>query len=185
MTGVYTVPEFGPSDLMVTPREGTRRIKTEDGRSSFYEGHQFRGFKVLSLPASGQYVIKIVVPINGILQNVAMSVHAGDVTLSTRGGGTEGGVFTAEVPIFAKNRMIGTPAYDRQFLITGGGTQTGGVEVDNMRVIAASATGQRQSVSTSIDERGVEPGTYYWVFINNGNGTAEVNFSAWWSEHPY
>ena len=38
----YTIQDFGPSDVMTTAKEGSRRIKVEDGNSSFYEGQPSR-----------------------------------------------------------------------------------------------------------------------------------------------
>ena len=184
MTGVYTIPDLGPSDLTTTPRENTRRFKVEEQLTSFAEGRQFRAFYNTSIANNQSFVVKVVAPVNGILQNVSMVLHSGDVTLSTRAGGTEGGIFIEDVPTFPKNRQTTALPYTRQFVLSSGGTQTGGIEVDNVRLVVAGATAQRQSVSTNIEERGVQPGVYYWVFTNASNATADVNFSAWWGEYP-
>jgi hypothetical protein len=59
MTGVYTVPDFGPSDLMTGEREGTRRIATDSQPSSFKDNRQYRFFDELAaVPSTSQLVYK-------------------------------------------------------------------------------------------------------------------------------
>lgn len=34
----YTIPDFGPSDLLTSSREGTRRLRVDVAQAGFFEG---------------------------------------------------------------------------------------------------------------------------------------------------
>lgn len=189
----YTIPDFGPSDLLTSNREKYRRVRVDLAQTGFFEGREFRTFKELSIAAGATLVIRITVPVNTILQHVGLVLDAGSIKLRTVSGGTPAGSFSEALPILSKNNMSGgafpappLPLYSAQNLLESGGTAlTGGVDIDVLRLVVANASGQASSVGGNQDDaRGVGPGTYYWVFNNFGNGTATGVFSSFWEERP-
>ena len=189
----YTIQDFGPSDLLTSNRYKYRRIRVDLAQTGFFEGREFRTFKELNIPQGQTVVMRINVPVNTILQSVALTLDAGSVKLRTVAGGTPVGAFTENMPVIAKNTMTGgefpappLPLYLPQDTVNYGATGlTGGVDIDVIRMVVANASGQAQTVGAAVDDsRGVGPGTYYWVFTNFGNGTATGVFSSFWEERP-
>ena len=189
----YTVQDFGPSDLLTSSRYKYRRIRVDLAQTGFFEGREFRTFKELNIPQGQTVVMRINVPVNTILQSVALTLDAGSVKLRTVAGGTPVGSFTENMPVIAKNTMTGgefpappMPLYLPQDTVNYGATGlTGGVDIDVIRMVVANASGQAQTVGAAVDDsRGVGPGTYYWVFTNFGTGAATGVFSSFWEERP-
>lgn len=183
----FTAIEF-PHDTMTSQREGFRRLRVDIGQTAFFEGREFRTFRDLSIPSGGTYTAKVIVPVNTILFNVSLTVDNGTLRLDTIAGAvTETTPFTEQFSIFGKNLMssIRQPPYVRQNNILGGGDITGGTIIDTTRLVAATATSQQATVGGQIaDERGVAPGTYYWKFTNQSNGTVAGTFHCFWEERP-
>lgn len=182
-----------PRDLYTSSKETYRRFRVDVAQTGFFEGHEFRTFKELSIASGATLVLRIVVPVNTILQGVTLHLDAGSVKLRTVSGGTPTGTFAETLPVIPKNTMTGgvfpappTPLYMAQNVITSGATAlAGGVDIDILRLVVANASGQASSVGAAVDDsRGVGPGTYYWVFNNFGNGTATGVFSSFWEERP-
>ena len=46
----WTVPDFGPSDLLTSEREKYRRVRVDVGQTGFFDGREFRTFKEISIP---------------------------------------------------------------------------------------------------------------------------------------
>lgn len=189
----WTIPDFGPADLLTSQREKYRRARVDIGQTGFFEGREFRTFREISIASGATLVIRIAVPVNTILQNVRLSLDAGSIKLRTVSGGEPIGTFGVTLPIIPKNTMTGgqfpappLPLYLAQNVIESGATAlTGGVDIDVLRIVVANASGQAQSVGAVVDDsRGVGPGTYYWVFTNFGTGTATGVFSSFWEERP-
>lgn len=181
------------SFLMTSGRDKYGRMRVDVGQTGFFEGREFRTFKELSIAQGQSVVMRINVPVNTILQSVALTLDAGSVKLRTVAGGTPVGSFTENMPVIAKNTMTGgefpappLPVYVAQDTVNYGATGlTGGVDIDVIRMVVANASGQAQTVGAAVDDsRGVGPGTYYWVFTNFGNGTATGVFSSFWEERP-
>ena len=42
---VFTIPDFGPSDLLTSGREGTRRVRVDVAQTGFFEARERRSFK--------------------------------------------------------------------------------------------------------------------------------------------
>lgn len=171
------------------------RQQSEDARSAFYEGREFRIFKELNIPASGNYIMKVVVPVNIVVYGAFASVESGHLRLASVAGGTEGGSFTA-MSRFAVNGMTVGAArkdyggegvgYSVQTAFSDGGTHTGGTELDLVRIKSANNTVQSITVGeTSQDERGIPPGTYYFRMTNLSATDAIVGiFRFRWAELP-
>ena len=189
----WTVPDFGPSDLLTSEREKYRRVRVDVGQTGFFDGREFRTFKEISIPQGTTVVMRVNVALNTILQSVALTLDAGSVKLRTVAGGTPVGSFASTLPVIPKNTMTGgefpappLPLYMAQNTIDYGATGlTGGVDIDVIRMVVANASGQASSVGSAVDDsRGVGAGVYYWVFENFGNGTATGVFNSFWEERP-
>lgn len=109
----WTIPDFGPADLLTSAREGTRRLRADLGQTGFFEGREFRTFYEYSV-ASGQSVyLRATVPLNIILFSTSLTLDAGNMRMTLRVGGTEGGTWSP-VAVFPKNNMTDRPDYAGQ-----------------------------------------------------------------------
>lgn len=164
--------------------DGFRRIKVEQGTSSFDIGRDFRAFKELSVPAAESYIIKVIVPIDIKLTNLTILVDAGTLRITTEVGGTEGGTFTTLGPIIPKNNRSDRlqPFYVSQVAALGGGTLTGGSIIDVARLAAGNSANSSSVGGAVQDARGIAAGTYYFRFENVGSGISTGVFYANWSE---
>jgi hypothetical protein len=176
---------------------GYDRLRVDVAQTSFFEGREFRMFKELSIPAASTYVIKAVVPINIILHHLECSLDQGHVRVATVVGGTSDGTFSETLPIFGANNMAYNPDeqdrrrdfgdgddfYQPQVVLTAGGTHTGGLILDVLRVRVASNSVFSASVGQSLgDERGIAINTYHFRLENLGNDIATGTFKGRWEE---
>lgn len=176
-----------PHDVWTSSKEKFRRLRVDVAQTGFFESREFRSFKEFSIPATESYVIKFTSPIDFILFEQKLVVDAGAIRLTAVLGGTEGGTFSENLPIIGKNRMSTrpTPFYVPQVTISAGGTIAGGTVVEVVRVVAANATAQQQSVGSGQDsERGLPAGSYLLKLENIGNSTATGVYSLVWEERP-
>lgn len=192
----YTTPEgwqwyapmvvsYPPANLMTEGPDGNPRLRVDVAQTGFFAGREFRTFRRVTTGAGATRVIKAVVPVNVILFSLQIELTDGWIDIETRIGGTEVGSFAEVLPVFNRNNMDGTPVYAVQTVLTSGGTHSGGVVLDVLAARAAGATAQASSVGNGItDERGIAPGTYYFVLTNPGSGPASGVFRAWWEERP-
>lgn len=152
---------------------------------AFFQGKEFRTFRRIDIPTSTPLVIRAVVPINVILQGLGVSIVSNRLLLETVVGGTPGGVFSENLPIFNRNNMSGTPVYAPQVTLTAGGSHSGGTVLDVIDLLTGSGgNAQTQTVGVSAgDDRGIAPGTYYFRLTATGGNVAGV-FSARWEERP-
>lgn len=153
----------------------------------FWAGRQFRTFKELNIAAGAEYVIKAVVPINIILQDIEVALDDGWVRVGTYVTGSEGGAFAETLPRFSTNNQSDKPQppYVPQVLLTAGGTHTGGVELDVLRIRVAAATGAASSVDGAQgSRRGVAANTYYFRILSLSTGVSVGVFRAIWEERP-
>lgn len=197
-------PQAGiPDDRLTGFRKAgnKRRLRVDQGQTGFFEGREFRTFKELNIPGSAgtKLVVKVVVPLNIIFHAASFEVDSGALRVSTVAGGTEGGTFNDPLPIIPKNRMTEVPTYEdtglpyaaQVTLAAGGtltgGTLTGGTVLDVVRLVT-SAGGQSQNVEAVGNgddaERGIAPGTYYFVFELLTGTTVTGTFHAHWEERP-
>lgn len=174
-----------PHDVWTSSKEKFRRLRVDQGQTGFFEGREFRSFIELNIAAGTNIVLKFVSPIDFILFEQRLVVDAGSCKFSAITGGTEGGTYNTSLPIIGKNRMASRPSpyYNPQITISTGGTITGGTIVEVVRVVAANATAQQQSVGGINDsERGLPAGTYYLKFENFGSGPVTGVYSLIWEE---
>jgi len=149
----------------------------------FVRGREFRTFKDLNIASAGVYTIRIVVPVNTILTGLELVLTGGNVSLETISGGTAGGTYAETLPRINTNTMQGTPAYTPLVVMTAGGTVTGGTVIDVVRVKADTNSNRATAVgSTTADQRGVGPGTYFWRLTNATGDPAVGTFKTRWQE---
>lgn len=165
------------------------RVKVDPGQTSFFEGREFRAYRELNLAAGATLVIKAVVPNNMILTALSLELESGQMRVATVSGGTPAGTFAEVIPIFNRNNM--TVGNDRraaitpQVVLTAGGTHTGGIELDVLRVrtVTNQGTSHSSTVGASTgDERGVAPGTYHWRLVAAAGDPCVGVFRASWEE---
>lgn len=176
-----------PHDVWTSSKEKFRRLRVDQGQTGFFEGREFRSFIELNIAAGNNIVLKFVSPVDFILFEQRLVIDAGSCKLTASTGGTEGGTFSTSLPIIGKNRMASrpTPFYTAQATIVTGGTYTGGTAVEVVRVVAANATAQQQSVGSGQDSsRGLPAGTYYLKFENFGSGSVTGVYSLAFEERP-
>jgi hypothetical protein len=164
---------------------GAKRLRVDQGQTSFWEGKQYRSFQELDIVAGASHTIRIVTGVNTILKALSLNILTGDARMEIIGGGTAGGTFGTTLPVIRKNSMSVTPNVTSQNVLTSGGTVTGGTLLDVVHVVAAEAQGNRKEASVGAnqdDERGVAPGTFFYRINALGaiNVTGVINL--FWEE---
>lgn len=164
------------------------RLRVDIGQTSFFEGREFRTFFEFNIASGATAVLKYVSTVNFVLSRQELNLDDGKIRLSVvASGGTEGGTFSTALPIIGRNRMSErpTPNYASQVAVSTGGTHTGGIEVEVIRLVTSNATAQQISVGSSVsDERGLPAGTYYVRLNNFGSGDATGTYNISWEERP-
>lgn len=161
------------------------RLRVDVGQTGFFAGMEARTFWEFSIPTGTQQVIKIVAPVNTILQMFTVELDLAAIRLELVAGGTEGGLFTAALPILKTNTMTTQSGYIPQVSMTVGGTHTGGTVVDLLTAISGDKVQKSAAVSATENlPQGFAPGTYY-IRLTNTDGTTAVGiFRARWEERP-
>jgi hypothetical protein len=161
------------------------RIKVSVGRSCFFAGRQAFTFYQFSVPTGQTTVIKVVSPVDSIVQNFGANLNVASIRIELMVGGTEGGTFNTPLPINKTNTMTTAGVYTPQVTMAAGGTHTGGTIVDMLELL--SGTPARQAVASTANENepfGFGPGTFYIRIINTDGATATGIFRARWEERP-
>ena len=179
----YNVEGFGPSDILTSKRFSTRRVKYETGKTSFFEGREFRVFKDFDIPAGQTETIKVTSTSDSIVEVFGASLVLGSLRIELVTGGTDGDDFSSELPIFQTNRTTASPVLTPSVTMVNGGTHTGGTVSDVILLVAGSPARQAREV-TATEERplGFAPGTFYIRLISTGSANAEGVFRARWEE---
>ena len=172
------------ADAWTSDKPGIRRLRVDLGQTGFFEGREFRTFYEYSVPSGQSVYLRATVPLNIILFSTSLTLDAGKLRMSLIAGGTEGGTWSP-VAVFPKNNMTDRPAYTGQVQIESGGTHSGGVLLDVVRLLSETAGNRSSTVGGQVsDERGVGPGVYYYRLENIDGQTANGVFSAFWEERP-
>ena len=66
---------------------------------AFYSGREFRAFKEFSIASPGSYNIKVVATTDTIVYELGVSLQSESVKVELVTGGTEGGSYSANLPI--------------------------------------------------------------------------------------
>lgn len=189
MADTYTVPDFGPSDLLTNPKEGFRRVRVDVAQTGFFLGRQGRVHRELSIHSGQTITFRFTTAVNTIIMANQLSIDSGSVRMRIYTAGTPSGAFTETLTPILQNRMTSRPLdiYELQNTMQSGAVTIGGaVPEDAIRVVAASATAQQSSVGGSQDDvRGI-PGNFvaYYELTNIGNNTVNGVWRYIWEERP-
>ena len=178
--GTYAerVEAYPPAKLMTDGDGDYSRLRVDVGQTNFWSGKQFRTFQKVTIPSPGAVTIRATVGVNIILYETSFLTENSSIEVELKVGGTSDGPWTA-MPVIRKNTMTTAPVITSQVAMDYDGGHTGGTMIDLLRVTAGN---KQSSVGGTDSERGVAPGTYYYVITNTGNQTATVVFSGWWEE---
>ena len=194
--GVAATVEF-PPDMYTSTVEGFRRLRVDPGQTGFFSGREFRTFFEFNIPSNNVQTIKFNSAIDFILWEQNLELDAGSVRLEVfTGTVTEIATFNVSLPKIGKNRMIARqqPYYTSVVNATTHSAPVAlgssiniasATQTDKLRLVAANATAQQQSVSGGAQsERGIPPGSYYIQLHNFGSGAATGTYSVIWEERP-
>ena len=179
------VEAFPPLKLMTDDNGAYSRVRVDVGQTGFFAGREARTFYEFSIASGATQVIKVVSPVDTILQQFSVEIDLAEIRLELLVGGTEGGTFGTPLPIFKTNTMSTASSYTPQITMNRGGTHTGGTVVDLL--IAVSGANANKAVSSSASEalpQGFAAGTFYIKLINTDGATAKGIFRARWEERP-
>lgn len=180
---VIAVP---PYDLLTDGGDGEyRRLRVDVGQTGFFAGREFRCLHEFSIASGATQVIKVVSPIDTIVQMFSADLELASLRVELRVGGTEGGTFNTPVPIFKTNTMSTTSDYVGQITMNTGGTHTGGTLVDLILLNSGdNANKAVQSIASDELPNAFSAGTFYIKLINTDGATATGVFRARWEERP-
>ena len=176
--------EAYPPKVLMTDSDGPyARLRVDVGQTGFWAGREAYTFHEFSIPTASSQVIKVVTPVNAVVQRFTMELDLASIRLELVTGGTEGGTFSTALPIFRSNAMTTALAYSPQVTMAYGGTHTGGTVVDVLTVISGDKL-QKSTAATATEDLplGFPPGTYYIRITNTDGATAAGIFRAHWEE---
>lgn len=166
----YTIDQFGPSDLLTTAKENTRRVKTDEGSTAFFEAREFYAFKEFDIPAGESETVRVVANNDTVVQTFSVTLTLGELRVELVTGGAETGAFQNEVPIFNANMMDEAPNVSPNVTMQNGGEHSGGTIVDLLLANAGSPARQaRTNSATEPLPIGFAPGTFYIRLVNSDN----------------
>lgn len=194
MSDAWTIPDFGPSDLLTSEKEGFRRLRVDVAQTGLFEGREFRLVRKVEIPAETPLVIRFTSAVDFILFEQQLNTTAGDIEFFAwrDSQGTAGGTFSGVYTPIGKNisgfyREYSGARYASQVTLNHGGTFTptdAEAYVDYDRAKTAGATAQRVSVRGGDDSaRYLAAGTYYLV-LTSLDGTSVGRFTLAWEERP-
>ena len=177
-THAERIEAYPPAKLMTDSDGNYSRLRVDVGQTNFWSGKQFRTFQKLELASAASATIRATVGVNIVLYETSFTTENSSIEVQLRAGGTATGPWTA-MPVIRKNTMTTAPVVVSQVTMDYDGSHTGGTTIDLIRMVAGN---KQSSVGGTDSERGVAPGTYYYVITNTGNQTATVVFSGFWEE---
>jgi len=185
--GTYAerVEAYPPTKLMTDGDGPYSRMRVDVGQTGFFAGREARTYHEFNIISGASQVIKVVAPVNTILQMFAVELDLAEIRMELVSGGTEGGTFATALPIFKTNMMTSQSGYTPQVTMHYGGTHTGGTVIDVLTTI--SGANPNKAVSTSATDalpQGFAAGTYYIRLTNTDGNNAIGIFRARWEERP-
>jgi hypothetical protein len=151
---------------------------------AFYAGREFRTFKEFEIAPAGSYNIKVVAEKDTIVYQFGCDIQSGEIKIELVTGGTEGGSYTTEIPVFPTNSMSFTPQVATAITMNANGTHSGGTVVDLLYANAGAENKAVQATATEDYPQAFAAGTFYIRIINTSttNVTAKGIFRARWEE---
>jgi hypothetical protein len=173
------------------------RLRTDVWSTSFFEGREFRISREINIPSSTTQVLKLVSLVDTIITLTTIDIEAGFMRAAVAVAGTEGGSFSTPITVFSANGM--TPGENRRSTYNGnntpyitqhvwstGGTHTGGIETEVVRIKAGNNANSATTVGgIGLQARGIPPGTFY-IRLQNLSTTDAITgvFRMRWEERP-
>lgn len=184
-THAERVEAYPPKVLMTDDDGPYARVRVDVGQTGFFAGREFRTFYEFSIPSGQTRVIKVVAPIDTIVQTFGADLTLAELRIELRSGGTEGGTFATALPIIPTNSMSSSSGYDNQVTMHTGGTHTGGTVYD-LLILYSGANENKATASSATENspQGFPAGTYYISMQNTDGNTAVGVFRARWEERP-
>lgn len=179
------VEAYPPTKLMTDGDGDYARLRVDVGQTGFFAGREAYAFYEFSIATGASIVIKVVTPVNTIVQRFLAELDLAAIRVELVVGGTEGGAFATAIPVFKTNSMTTQSGYTPQVTMATGGTHTGGTVVDVLTAVSGDKI-QKSSAITASEEQPVAfpAGTYYIRIINTDGATAIGIFRARWEERP-
>lgn len=175
-----------PHDLYTSDNPKFRRLRVDNGQSSFFQGREYRTYREFSIPAGGNWALKVNVNEDIILWDITVSVDGGGVRMRTVYDDStvvEISPFDTPIRVLPKNGMSEAPVRSTTTVIRNGGSFENGDEIDRHRIVANDQPNIRQTVGgRQGSERGVRSGVYYIQLQNLFNTAATGTISSWWEE---
>jgi len=184
-THAERVEAYPPKVLMTDDDGDYARMRVDVGQTGFFAGREVFMFHEFSIASNASRVIKVVAPIDTIVQRFSVDINLAEIRVELVVGGTEGGTFNNSIPVFRTNTMSTASSYTPQVTMAYGGTHTGGTVVDLL--VAVSGDKPKNAVEASASENypvGFPAGTYHIRLINTDGATATGIFRARWEERP-
>lgn len=161
------------------------RLRVDIGQTGFFAGREFRTFYEFAIPSGQAQVIKVVAPLDTIVQAFGADLFLAELRIELRAGGTEGGTFSTALPIIPANSMSTVSEYTPQVTMAVGGTHTGGTVYDLLLLYSGANANKASATSaTEASPQGFPAGTYYLTLQNTDGNTATGIFRARWEERP-
>lgn len=189
-----SIENFGPSDLLTSPRFGSRRLQVDQGSTGFFENREFRFFREVTIPAAESRWTRVIVEPGDfgiIIKLQRLAVDAGAIRFRAwRDTSPVGLTFSAPASplsgLFANNNLPSAPAWEPKTIIENApedAAPVGGEVAEIVRVRSAGATAQKSTVGQAvIGERGIGPGVYHLQFENITNDPATAVYELIYEE---
>lgn len=178
--------EAYPPKVLMTDSDGPyARMRVDVGQTGFFAGREFRTFYEFSIPTGTTRVIRVIAPINTIVQMLHFELDLAELRIELRTGGTAAGTWATSLPILAANSMSSASGYSSQVTMQTGGTHSGGTVVDLYKLY--SGANINKAISEHIDDaspQGFPASTFYISMQNTDGATATGIFRTRWEERP-
>ena len=184
-TWAERVEAYPPKVLMTDSDGAYARMRVDVGQTGFFAGREFRTFYEFSIASGTSRVIRVIAPINTIVQMLHFELDLAALRVELRTGGTASGTWSTNLPILAANSMSSASSYTPQVTMQTGGTHTGGTVIDLYKLY--SGANQNKAVSEHIDDaspHGFAATTFYISMQNTDGATATGIFRTRWEERP-
>lgn len=173
------------------PLSGFHRLRVDVSQTGFWEGREFHHIHEINLAGGATRVFRYTAPVDTIVHGIDLHLDAGGVRLTVRHDVTEGGTWTpVTTGIHGANQMTLGPlhrkynglAYERKVAVHTGGTVTGGIIDEILRLRTGDNANFSAAVGIGGTEHGFPPGAYYIVLENLGASTATGVVKVRWEE---
>tara|TARA_R110000868_G_scaffold31576_4_gene115611 strand:- start:1884 stop:2504 length:621 start_codon:yes stop_codon:yes gene_type:complete len=184
-TWAERVEAYPPKVLMTDSDGDYARMRVDVGQTGFFAGREFKTFYEFNIPSGQTQVIRIISPVNRIVQRLDFEIELSELRVELRTGGTESGTWATNLPILYVNSMTTGSGYSPQVSMQTGGVHTGGDIYDLFSLYSGS--NQNKAISVSLSDaspEGYSAGTYYISMQNTDGANAVGIFRTRWEERP-